>query len=136
MIRLVMLTIMIACACICSSFALGAEPVDFARDVQPIFENRCWKCHGSDKQQGGVRLDHHAAGLAAGDSGELAVSPGKPEKSELIRRIEAANVEERMPLNAEPLTPEQIKTLRDWISQGADWPETDVPKVAVRRQRE
>src|SRR5205085_12645682 len=108
MMRRIPLTAIIACASIFSACAIAAEPVDFAQDVQPILENRCWKCHGSDKQQGGLRLDLRADSLGAGDSGELAISPGKPEQSELIRRIEASSAEERMPLNAEPLTTEQI----------------------------
>ena len=71
--------------------APAAEParVDFARDVRPILERSCWKCHGPDKQKGGLRLDLRAAALGLGDSGSRAITPGKADESELIRRVEA-----------------------------------------------
>ena len=44
------------------------KKIDFQRDIQPIFAARCYKCHGPDKQQAGLRLDQRAAALAGGDS--------------------------------------------------------------------
>ena len=44
------------------------EPVDFARDVQPIFERRCYQCHAESKQESGLRLDVKAAALQGGDN--------------------------------------------------------------------
>ena len=106
--------------------AADAERVDFARDVRPILERSCWKCHGPEKQKGGLRLDLRTATLALRASGRRAITPGKPEESELIRRVEAADVEERMPPKSDPLTRDETRTLRAWIRQGADWPETAV----------
>ena len=104
----------------------AAEPerVDFARDVRPILERSCWKCHGPEKQKGGLRLDLRAAALGLGDSGSRAITPGKADESELIRRVEADDVEERMPPKSDPLGRDEIRILRAWIDQGADWPET------------
>jgi hypothetical protein len=96
--------------------------VDFARDVRPILERACWKCHGPEKQQGGLRFDLRARALISGDSGRRAIAPGKAAESELIRRIEAADVDERMPPKSPPLSRGEIKTLRTWIDEGADWP--------------
>ena len=55
----------------CVSSALAADlsklppaatrPVDFTRDVQPIFEASCWQCHGAKKQESGFRLDDRAS---------------------------------------------------------------------------
>ena len=97
--------------------------VDFLRDVQPILERHCRKCHGPEKQQGGLRLDHRAALLKAADSGNRAVVPQRNDESEMIRRIEAADAAERMPPESEPLSREEIGVLRAWIEQGARWPE-------------
>ena len=57
--------------------AVGEEGnVDFAREVQPIFAKRCYKCHGPGKNEGGLRLNSREAVLAELDSGEVAVSSG------------------------------------------------------------
>src|SRR5262249_6656136 len=69
---------------------------------------------------------------AAGDSGKSIISPGRPEDSELIRRVEAGNAEERMPPKSAPLGPEQIQILRAWIQQGANWPESGAPRSEGR----
>jgi hypothetical protein len=71
--------------------APAAEPerVDFARDVRLILERSCWKCHGSENQKGGLRLDLRTAALGLGDSGSRAITPGKADESELIRRVES-----------------------------------------------
>jgi hypothetical protein len=71
--------------------------------------------------EAGLRLNDPASGLASLESGHRAVVPGDPEASELIRRITAGN-DERMPPDSS-LTDEQIATLREWITNGADWPQ-------------
>ena len=117
--------LLLAFSCLIPVQAAGAEParVDFARDVKPILEGSCVKCHGAKKQQGNLRLDRRDGALAPGDSGRAAVVPGRAAESEILRRIETTDVAERMPLDAEPLPLEQRKVLRDWIAEGAPWPE-------------
>ena len=107
-------------------FQAAAEParIDFARDVRPILERSCGKCHGAEKQKGGLRFDLREGAVRAGDSGNKGITPGKADESELIRRVESTDADERMPSNADPLSREQIKALRDWIDQGASWPDT------------
>src|SRR5262245_61571995 len=61
--------------------------VDFARDVRPILANRCFRCHGPKKQEGGLRLDSRRRAMQGGDTG-LAIRPGKV-AGELLRRITA-----------------------------------------------
>jgi hypothetical protein len=109
-------------------------PVDFGREVRPILESSCWKCHGEAKQRGGLRLDRRDTALAGGDSGKSAVSPGSIERSELIRRVEAADPAERMPQGGEPLRHEQIETLRTWIAEGAPWPEAAAASAGAKRE--
>jgi hypothetical protein len=104
--------------------AADPERVDFARDVRPILERACWKCHGPEKQKGGLRFDLRTVALGLGDSGARAIAPGKADQSELLRRVEADDVEERMPPKSDPISRAETRILRAWIDQGADWPET------------
>jgi hypothetical protein len=96
--------------------------VDFLRDIQPIFADRCNHCHGPDEQQGYLRLDAKAIVLRGGQSGELFVV-GKSADSLLVHRLAGLGTEKRMPLEDDPLTAEQIGLIRAWIDQGAAWPD-------------
>lgn len=95
-------------------------PVHFERDIQPILV-RCVQCHGPSKAKAGLRLDRREEAIAALKSGMHAVVPGKPETSELLRRV-GPQAEKRMPPTGEALTASQIEKLRRWIAGGADWP--------------
>src|SRR5262245_26881757 len=112
----------------------SSPKIDFERDVRPLLAGHCVKCHGPEKQQGGVRLDQRATQLRPADSGSRPVVPGRPGESEMIRRLEAADPSERMPPNAEPLKGEQIAVLRLWIEQGAPAPELAAPASDSRRE--
>src|SRR5262245_55838722 len=112
----------------------SSPKIDFERDVRPLLAGHCVKCHGPEKQQGGVRLDQRATQLRPADSGSRPVVPGRPGESEMIRRLEAADPSERMPPNAEPLEGEQIAILRLWIEQGAPAPELAAPASDSRRE--
>lgn len=108
--------------------------IDFAKDVRPILERSCWKCHGPQKQKGGLRFDRRQGAITTGDSGKKAIAPGHADDSELIRRTEAVNVDDRMPPKSEPLSPEQIKILRAWIDQGANWPDSENAASTGRKE--
>ncbi len=105
-----------------SALSNAAEPVDFNRDIKPLFADRCLSCHGPEKQRGGLRLDRKADALAGGDS-EKAIKPGKPAESLLIKRVGSSNAKERMPPKGDALTAAQIAKLTAWIEAGATWPE-------------
>jgi mono/diheme cytochrome c family protein len=98
------------------------QAVDFARDIQPIFEATCYKCHGPKSARGQLRLDNKMVALKGGISG-AAIIPGDAKKSLLMRRILGADGEARMPMGGAPLKPAQIELIRKWIDQGAEWPE-------------
>lgn len=117
------------------TFCWGDQPseVDFARDVRPILQ-QCLKCHGPEKQQGGLRFDTSHGALREGDSGSIAILKNNAAQSELIRRVESTDTSERMPPEGEPLSREQIKTLRVWIDSGARWPETSAAVPLQRRE--
>ena len=103
----------------------GAEEVRFSRDVLPLLSDTCFACHGPDEkgQKGGLRLDVADKAHGAGDSGAVAVLPGKPEQSEMIRRIFSTDPDEVMPppKALRKLTEAQKRTLREWVAQGAVW---------------
>ncbi len=92
--------------------------ITFARDIAPIFQKQCISCHGSEKPQGGLRLDSEAAALKGGDSGK-AIIPGDSEKSPLVMRLLGVGEDARMPMGASPLPADQIKLIRAWIDQNS-----------------
>jgi mono/diheme cytochrome c family protein len=106
--------------------AAEAVPIDFLRDVQPIFVEHCYQCHGPDKQEAGLRLDQRDKALAGGDSGAWFVA-GKAAESEIVRRVLADEAERMPPVDAQnkPLSAEQIATIKSWIDAGAAWPEAN-----------
>jgi mono/diheme cytochrome c family protein len=102
----------------------GTRRVSFVKDIQPIFTNSCFECHGPEKQKAGLRLDQKEAALKGGDTAPLLV-PGKSAESLIIQAVAGTRDDiARMPKKKDPLTDEQIGLLRAWIDQGADWPDT------------
>ena len=103
--------------------AAAAEPVDFARDIQPLIARRCVACHGPDTQEGGLRLDDRAGATGELDSLARAIVPGKPSESVILERITATDPDLRMPPEGPRLTPAQVDLMRRWIEEGAAWKE-------------
>ena len=104
----------------------AADPVvDFNRDIRPILSNSCFKCHGPDEKerQVGLRLDGKEGASTKLDSGKVAIVVGKPEESELIRRISSPNPDEQMPPkgHGKKLEPRDVELFRAWIKQGANY---------------
>ncbi|HEV7406003.1 MAG TPA: DUF1553 domain-containing protein [Chthoniobacteraceae bacterium] len=111
-----------------------AAPVDFAREVRPIFEQHCYECHGAKKQKSGLRLDVRAAALKGGDDHGPNIVAGKVKESSLLQMVTSDDKDERMPPKGDRLTAAEIATLTAWIEQGAVWPESaDLVKVADPR---
>ena len=100
-----------------------ARPVDFAKDILPIFEKSCFSCHGPDKQKGDYRLDSPAAALKGGENYTPAIKPGDSANSPLIHLVSGLVPDSKMPAKGDPLTKEQIGLLRAWIDQGSKWSE-------------
>jgi Protein of unknown function (DUF1553)/Protein of unknown function (DUF1549)/Planctomycete cytochrome C len=105
--------------------AYAAEPaLDFNRDIRPILTDKCFACHGPDQKhrQAKLRLDVEKDAKANRD-GVPAIVPGKPDESELVRRITADDADERMPPKKanKPLKPAEIETLKRWVVEGAKW---------------
>ncbi|NUM52442.1 MAG: DUF1553 domain-containing protein [Candidatus Hydrogenedentes bacterium] len=92
--------------------------VRFNRDVRPILSENCLKCHGPDEKQrkGGLRLDEF-------ESAREALAPGRPDESEVLKRVMSHDPDERMPPaeTKTTLTEKQLATLRTWIAEGAQY---------------
>jgi hypothetical protein len=121
---------MLLLAALALTLACTGEPqsaekptVDFARDILPIFKERCYECHDARKHQSGLRLDLRAGALRGGESGKAAIAAKDSGNSELLRRVLSTDETEFMPPKGDRLTPAQVKSLRDWIDAGAPWPD-------------
>ena len=106
-----------------ASTSCKEERIDFNAQVRPILNKNCISCHGGVKQSGGFGLVFRENALGETVNGKIGIVPGDSKKSELISRITHKNPEMRMPLEREPLSKQEIKTLTKWIDQGAEWEE-------------
>src|SRR5687767_5584721 len=84
-----------------------SKPIDFEKEIQPIFARHCYSCHGPDKQKGELRLDVKEKALAGGDSGPAIVA-GKSADSPLIHFVAGLVEDKVMPQKGDRLTIEQI----------------------------
>jgi hypothetical protein len=118
------LSLATCCALLLAPAAVRADDarpggtVEFNRDIRPILSDTCYTCHGPAKatRKADLRLDTEAGLFGV-------VAPGKPQESELWRRVSAAQPSKRMPppKSGRKLTPRQVELLRRWIEQGAKW---------------
>lgn len=108
---------------------ISAVPVNFARNVQPLLAKHCIGCHGSEKQEGGLRLDIRDWAHRGGESGEPAIQPYAADESHLIQLITRESAEGRMPAEADALSSTEVSLLKTWIDQGADWPDELAGKI-------
>lgn len=111
----------------------AGRKIDFGKDVQPIFREHCYQCHGEKHQEAAFRLDHKPTLMAGGELG-LALVPGKSDESLLIHFVAGLRPEGVMPKKGDRLTPEQIGVLRAWIDQGAVFP--DALSVVLNDKRD
>jgi hypothetical protein len=107
-----------------------AAPIDFVREIRPIFEEHCYDCHSGDKRKSGLRLDLKAAAMRGGDNHGPDIVPGVPGESPLVHFITTDDGDEIMPPKGGPLSAEEIALITRWVAEGAVWPD-GVDKVAV-----
>jgi mono/diheme cytochrome c family protein len=113
--------------------ALQAQPTaefeEFEKTVRPLLIESCAKCHGAEKQKGGLRLDSRQAILEGGETGPSIVA-GRPGESLLLEAVRQGG-ELKMPPGRK-LPPEQIAALERWVAAGAPWPADQKPAVDRR----
>lgn len=101
------------------------DRIDYNRDVRTILSDNCFACHGPDKntRKADLRLDTREGAFAALEEGAHVVVPGKPDDSELYRRIATDDEDDLMPppKSNKELTERQKAILKKWIEQGAEW---------------
>lgn len=92
----------------------------FAKDIKPLFEKSCFKCHGAEKQKGKLRVDSLEAILKGSENGEI-LTKGDSKKGSLVVSIARLEEDSAMPPDGKgtPLTAEQVGLVRAWIDQGA-----------------
>ncbi|MFM8816923.1 MAG: c-type cytochrome domain-containing protein [Phycisphaerales bacterium] len=109
----------------------GGDPVMLAKlafyreQVLPIFESRCYECHGNGKRKGGLRMDVRDSVVSRDDEGMWIVQPGKPAESVMITRVMLPEADDlSMPPEGDRLAAAQIEAIRTWIEDGAVMPES------------
>ena len=94
--------------------------ITFAKDINPLFERSCFKCHGEEKQKGELRVDSVEAIKKGSEYGPVIVA-GNGAKSSLLHVMAGLVEDAMMPPEgkAEPLSKEELGLVRAWIDQGA-----------------
>ena len=105
-------------------FAPAVEPVDYTRQVKPIFARHCISCHGPQTQRNSLRLDS-ASGILDGGNHGPAVAPGKSAESLLVKAVTGAKGVVAMPYKKPRLSAGEIAVLRAWIDAGATAPKDE-----------
>ena len=104
---------------------VAARKVDFSSEVRPILSSRCLACHGPDEstRKAGLRLDTHEFATKPGKDGRVAIVPGKPDASEMMRRILSKDPDDVMPPpeTHNVVTSAEAALLQRWIAEGADY---------------
>jgi hypothetical protein len=108
--------------------------INFDRDIRPILETSCLRCHGPQKPRSHFRLDYRAGAIAGGDDNTNDIVPGNSGHSMLISYVSrlVPDMEMPPPDRGTPLSPQKIGLLRAWIDQGANWSTTNqTPSVEL-----
>jgi hypothetical protein len=95
-----------------------AAPVDFVREVRPIFQKHCYDCHSETKQKSDLRLDIKSEAFKGGDNHAPDIIAGNAKDSPLIHFITTDDEDELMPPKGK-LSSTEIETLTAWINEGA-----------------
>lgn len=108
-----------------ASTAAGADqPVDFVRDIKPIFEVRCYDCHGAPSRRAASGSTPRS--LSKAETPALPFHPRRPGQSHLLKLVRSDDPDEVMPPKGDRLSAPQIDLLTRWIQQGGNWPQTVV----------
>ena len=108
----------------------SAAKIDFVKQIQPILKESCYECHGAKKKKGGLRVDAKEYAFEE----DYMIVPGKPDESELYTRvILPADHDDIMPPKGDPLPKKKQDLLKQWILEGAHWPEGLKPETVEKK---
>ncbi len=105
------------------------EPVDYLRDIKPIFAKHCVGCHGPQKQRSGLRLDTAAGAIKGGDTGPGVVR-GKGRQSGLLKALHGEDNYTKMPPGKARPSAQEVRLIERWIDEGAKAPANEVAVAA------
>ena len=112
--------------------AAAADEVDFKKDIAPVLEASCVKCHNAEKKKGKLDMTTKDAFMTGGKGGKI-VEAGKADTSSMIKALLLpADDDDAMPPKdkAPRPTAAQIEALKKWINGGAKWPDGVTLKAA------
>jgi uncharacterized membrane protein len=118
--------------------AVSSHPNSFfARHINTVLDSKCVACHGTNKEQGGLRLDSYESLMAGGKDG-VVIAPRNPDGSLLLKKVTLPpNDPHFMPAEGRaPLTPDEIARIHAWVLQGASPDATSVPGIFIAEDRE
>ncbi len=116
---------LLALLCVASPARAEGDPnaVNFEKDIAPFLAKNCATCHDARKKKADYRLDVRKLAFAGGESKHAAIVPGKPEESELYKRLVTDDEETQMPPGGVKVPAAQAAKVRAWIAAGAKWPD-------------
>lgn len=118
--------------------AVSSHPDSFfARHIFPVLDTKCVSCHGTNKEQGGLRLDSYESLMAGGKDGTV-IAPRNPDGSLLLKNVTLPPSDPHfMPAeNRPPLTPDEIARIRAWVLAGASPEASSVPGIFIAGEHE
>lgn len=110
----------------------AVKPVNFAKQIKPIFEKRCVHCHNEETLPDRVSFENAKTAFAKDKFGKIYIVKGEPDASLLVNALEAPNFHEKMmPMVGLRTTKEETALIRRWVAEGAKWPKGPKGKVKV-----
>lgn len=130
-------TILLASLGLASTILRAADepPVDFVKQIKPILADRCVECHNSETIFGELNLQNREHAFHKRKAGP-AIVPGSPEKSMLYLALTLPPKDKKaMPATGHRIPKDEVNTIRQWIKEGAKWPEGKGGAIAVQRKK-
>lgn len=113
--------------------AAGDPPVDFVKQIKPILADRCVECHNSETLLGELNLQKRALAFEKREAGPVIV-PKSAEKSMLYLVLTLPPKDKKaMPATGHRIPKDEVNLIRQWINEGADWPEGKEGSITPRK---
>lgn len=115
--KVIPVVVLVSCSLNIAGPSTQAED-EFRDHIAPLFERRCLSCHNDRQREGDFSLQTVKSAMADGY-----VEPGAPESSHLLDLITPTDGKAAMPKDADPLSADEVRHIRNWINAGAKWPD-------------
>jgi len=103
----------------------------FETKIRPVLAESCYECHGPQKQQAGLRVDHRQFLIKGGETGSV-LTPGKVDESRLWAVLQHDPLDTQMPPDSK-LADSILTDFKTWIAMGAPWPASDLPNLNAEK---